>query len=189
MHQVTPDLAITVGRVTVGAQPAGAMLVAAADPELGPIIERGFVMVVDPGFFSMEWLTMKDGKLVPALCGTNMRAVSVILERTAELIWQAEASRPTLESLEKAVRTGAPTILVAGQNYDYQPMLTSAADDVCIPCSGSWSDRLPAGRFSNPEVPLCTGLTFRCSSRSLLEILVGLSVRTEHVATLLPPGH
>ena len=129
-EDVKENLEITVERVTVGAQPAGAMLAAAADPQLAPIIEQGFVMVVDPGFFSMDWLTLQDGQIVRSLSGTNMRAVSLVLERAAELIGRNAGGRVPRETLEHAVRSSAPTIFVAGQAFDFWPTLEAAAQEV-----------------------------------------------------------
>ena len=131
-HEVADGMCITVGDVLVGPQPGGSLVLASRRDDLRPIIEKGFVSIFDPGFFSTDWLTVDAGRIVESLCGTNMRAVSVILDRAAEIIRQAEGSRPTLESLEEAVRTDSPNILVGGKEYDYRPMLKTAARDVGI---------------------------------------------------------
>ncbi|NHA14629.1 ParM/StbA family protein [Thioalkalivibrio sp. XN279] len=131
-HEVAEGMRISVGEVKVVPQPGGSLILASRRRELSQFIETGFVSVIDPGFFSTDWLTLDGGRIVESLSGTNMRAVSVVLQRAAELIRQSEGSRPPLEMLEDAVRNEKPTILVAGHHFDYRPLLATAAQEVGV---------------------------------------------------------
>ncbi len=131
-HQITPKRTVNVNRVKVIAQPVGGLLDyidQQDEAETGfTIDDDARVLVVDPGFFSLDWVLVSNGQLQRQSSGTSVKASSVLLEQAARLIAEDHGGTPSTESLENAMRNGKQTILVMGQRVDIQPYITRASE-------------------------------------------------------------
>lgn len=88
-HQVTTQRAITVKEVRVVAQPAGAYLdcvMSQDDEETLEIFENGRAIVIDPGFYSVDWVVVQNGEIYHRSSGTSLKAMSRLLDVIIEVI-------------------------------------------------------------------------------------------------------
>lgn len=131
-HKISEKTEVEVKNVIVVPQPGGAYMDMsnAADPELQRLIDEGKTIVIDPGFYSVDWVALEEGEVRFDYSGTSLKAMSVLLERTAALIREEYAGDLNVEKLEKAIRTGKSEIPLYGQMVDYRPYLAQAMDEV-----------------------------------------------------------
>ena len=128
-HQVTPKRSVTVDKVKVIPQPIGGLLDYIAQEDAD--IEDARVLVVDPGFFSVDWVVVAHKDLHRQSSGTSFNATSVILEEASRLIAKDHGAAVNTETLENAVRDSKPTVLVLGQRVEIMPYIEQAAKTVC----------------------------------------------------------
>jgi plasmid segregation protein ParM len=127
-HQVTPKRAVSVEKVKVIPQPIGGLLDYIAQEDAD--IEDARVLVVDPGFFSVDWVVIAHKDLHRQSSGTSLNASSVILEEASRLIAKDHGAAVNTETLENALRAGKPTVLVLGQRVEITPYIEQAAKTV-----------------------------------------------------------
>lgn len=133
-HQITPKRIVNVKKVKVIPQPVGGLLDFMNQQEVHghendlPIDDDTRVLVVDPGFFSLDWVMVTNGQLNRQSSGTTLNASSVLLEQASKLIGLDHGSSPTTENLENAVRQGKTSILLMGQRIDIAPYITKASE-------------------------------------------------------------
>jgi plasmid segregation protein ParM len=127
-HQVTPKRAVKVEKVKVIPQPVGGLLdyISQGDAD----IEDARVLVIDPGFFSVDWVVIANKDLHRQSSGTSLNASSVVLEEASGLIAKDYGSAVNTETLENAIRAGKPTVLVLGQRVEIAPYIEQAAKTV-----------------------------------------------------------
>ena len=124
-HAVTPAHQVEVAEVQILPQPAGAYFdFAAAEPEA---VAQARVLVVDSGFFSVDWALFDEGAMRAANSGTSTAAMSLVLEGAAELIRRDHGSRIERDLLERALRTGTPSVPLFGRPVELAPALAEAA--------------------------------------------------------------
>lgn len=128
VHQVTPKRAITVEKVKVIPQPVGGLLDYIAHENAD--IEDARVLVVDPGFFSVDWIVIANKDLHRQSSGTSLNASSVVLEEASRLIAKDHGAAVITETLENAIREGKTTVLVLGQRVEIAPYVERASQTV-----------------------------------------------------------
>ena len=129
-HQVTPKKKIVVKDVKIVPQPLGGFvdyLNHLADPSE---IEDASVLVIDPGFFSVDWVLLVNGEFKRGSSGTSLDATSVILDEASALIGKDYGSGPGRSKMENAVRSGRNTVSVHGTRVDIGPYLAAASATV-----------------------------------------------------------
>lgn len=129
VHQVTPKRAITVDKVKVIPQPVGGLLDYAN--QIDTDLDEAAVLVVDPGFFSVDWIMVAGADLRRQSSGTSLNASSVVLEESAKLIAKDHGATVSIETLENAIRSGKSSVLVLGQRVEIAPYIEQAAKTVC----------------------------------------------------------
>lgn len=132
-HQVTPKRNIQVTDVLVVPQPVGTFMSALwyepTESPLAETIQRGRAIVIDPGFFSVDWVSF-DQASMQGSAGTDLRAMSRVLAEMAILIRADYGDAPTIEKLESAVRDGDADIIFKGSKIEIQEYFQKAADAV-----------------------------------------------------------
>ena len=124
-HTVTPARSVEVLDVRVLPQPAGAYLdFCATEPDA---VSQARVLVVDAGFFSVDWVMFDEGAMRAANSGTSTAAMSLVLEGAADLIRRDHGSRIARDLLERAVRTGTAAMPLFGRPVELAPYLAEAA--------------------------------------------------------------
>lgn len=127
-HQVTPKRTVSVEKVKVIPQPIGGLLDYIAQEDAD--IDDAQVLVIDPGFFSVDWVVVANKDLHRQSSGTSLNASSVVLEEASRLIAKDHGSAVDTETLENAIRSGKPAVLVHGQRVDIAPYIEQAARTV-----------------------------------------------------------
>jgi len=113
-HRIAPKKTVTVKKVTVLPQPGGAYYHAINtidDPEIMERIEFGRCIVIDPGFYSVDYVTFDEGAIRYGSAGTSLEAMSRILQRVADEIHKDYSTPPQIHNIEKAVRLGRGFII------------------------------------------------------------------------------
>lgn len=123
-HKITPMQEVTVKQVIVVPQPAGAYMDAVSntqDEEILEAIQHGRTVVIDPGFYSVDWVALVEGEIHYRSSGTSLKAMSRLLQVADESIMGDFGGSPGVESLERAIRTGKEPMVFAKrvplQNY------------------------------------------------------------------------
>lgn len=130
VHQVTPKRSITVHEVKVLPQPAGAYMDLVQSGGDLALIEEGRVVVIDPGFFSVDWVALEGGEIRYSSSGTSLQAMSVLLETIDKLIAEDHGAKVGMDRLEKAMRTADLNVLLFGEKVDIAPYLKTAMKKV-----------------------------------------------------------
>jgi len=156
-HQVTPNFQVTVNRVAVLSQPTGTYLDAVATrPDLLDLFENGRTVVLDPGFFSTDWLVIDRGRVNKASSGTSLNAMSVLIERVVASLKEATGAVIGHDRIEDALRLGQDQILVYGQWTSLKPHLDNAEQSVADAAMTELR-RAMRGDASAVDVVLITG--------------------------------
>ncbi len=127
---MTPKRVIQVESVKVLPQPAGAYMDRVRSGVDLSVIEEGRVVVIDPGFFSVDWVALDAGEIRYNSSGTSLQAMSVLLETIDKLISFDHGAKVGVDRLEKAMRKGDLTVLLFGNKVDISPYVASAVDKV-----------------------------------------------------------
>jgi len=129
-HQVTSKRRVLVKDVKIVPQPLGGFadyLNSLSNPDE---IEDASVLVVDPGFFSVDWVLLVNGEFKRASSGTSLDASSVILDKAAELIAKDFGGNPGRGKMENAIRAGRATVTVFGARVEIAQYLAAASSAV-----------------------------------------------------------
>jgi plasmid segregation protein ParM len=129
-HQVTPKKKILVKDVKIVPQPLGGFVDYLNHLKDPSDIEDASVLVIDPGFFSVDWVLLANGEFKRGSSGTSLDATSVILDEASALIGKDYGSGPGRSKMENAVRSGRDTVVVHGARVEIAPYLTKAAATV-----------------------------------------------------------
>ena len=129
-HQITPRRKITVNKIKVVPQPVGGFVDYVWSLPDAAEIENSRVLVVDPGFFSVDWVLISNGELRRQSCGTSLEASSVILDEAVRLIAEDFGGNVGRERLEHALRNGLAHVRLFGERVEVAPFLKKAADKV-----------------------------------------------------------
>lgn len=119
-HRVSPRRQVVVHAVRVVPQPVGAYIDAISGPwnteaEQERLSEET-CLVIDPGFFSLDWTLIRAGGRYAALAsGSSLFAVSKVIEEARRLIQQDYGASPTVAQLEQCLQENKPTVHVYRQ--------------------------------------------------------------------------
>lgn len=127
-HQVTPKRTIKVENVKVVPQPVGGFLDYA--DQSGEEFDDMHVLVVDPGFFSVDWVVIADNILERASSDTSLEASSVVLDEAAKLLGKDYGAKIAVEHIEGALRAGKETVTILGKKVEIRPYIEAAAGKV-----------------------------------------------------------
>jgi len=135
-HQITPRRKVVVHDVKIVPQPLGGFVDWMHGLDDPSQIEDSSVLVVDPGFFSVDWVLLVNGEFKRASSGTSLDATSVVLDEAAAMIAQDHGGNPGRSKLENAVRAERSTVSVFGERIEIAPYLADASAKVGhIACS------------------------------------------------------
>ncbi len=129
-HQITPRRKIAVNKVKVVPQPVGGFVDYVWSLPDAAEVEDSRVLVVDPGFFSVDWVLISNGELRRQSCGTSLEASSVILDEAVRLIADDFGGNVGRERLEHTLRNGLTQVRLFGERVEVAPYLKKAADKV-----------------------------------------------------------
>lgn len=133
VHQVSAKRSVEVSEVVVLPQPVGAYmhLLSVSDDDLIDTMEEGNVIVLDPGYFSVDWVAMQGRALRKGSSGTSHKAMSRILEVASTLLLSEHGKGAcTKEKIENAIRGGKRSVLVFGERIEIAPYMERAVSEV-----------------------------------------------------------
>jgi len=122
------DAAVTVERVFVLPQPVGAFFAASEESKLEGVQSRRF-LVVDPGYFSTDYVVVDSGSVRAKSSGSSVKATSRVLENAAAAI-NAAGGQVSRERLEEMIRNGETIGLINGEPKDVSGYVDAAAHKV-----------------------------------------------------------
>jgi len=125
-HRIARRLSVTVDRVHVVPQPIGGCLTYQVDTNID-MSERK-VLVVDQGYFSLDWVLVQHMQVQRSASGTSTDAMSVVLQDALMEMGQDYGVVIPPEKLEHCLRSEQATLLLRGQAVDYQPYLQKAVE-------------------------------------------------------------
>jgi plasmid segregation protein ParM len=117
-HQIANQTTIEVKKVVVVPQPAGAYMdisESVQEDEIEAVINQGRTVVIDPGFFSVDWVSIAAGEMRYNSSGTSLKAMSVLLDDAASRIKEEFGGQLSVEKLESAIVSGKNEILCMGR--------------------------------------------------------------------------
>ncbi len=134
VHPVSPDREVEVRHVEVIPQPGGTFIdrivrADSAQSDSAALME-GRVLVVDPGWYSMDWALFDHGAYRKRSSGSSLSATSSIAEEAARNLERDRGVRVAPESFEEALRAGSPNILAGGSRLDIAGPLETASLDI-----------------------------------------------------------
>lgn len=127
VHEVAQGAQVVVKRVDVLPQAYGAYIAAMSQQGVMELFGKGTVLVVDPGFFSVDWVTICRHNFQPEFSGSSTEATSKILEHIKEAVTAKTGYTTTIEQLEIALRNNDNEILLGSELYDFSNDLENAS--------------------------------------------------------------
>lgn len=128
IHEISPGKTVRVKEVNVVSQPIGGFLdfISRSNED----IEDASILVIDPGFFSVDWVVISNNEIHKHSSGTSLTASSVLLEEAARLISKDHGTEVSAEIIENAIRKNKTTILVIGQRVEIASYLNRAKNSI-----------------------------------------------------------
>lgn len=111
---INADAIVEVGHVMVVPQPLGTFFGLASEAEYASLAKEDSLrtLVVDPGFFSVDWVMMAGKSVLHEHSGTSKKATSMILERAAAELTEELEREVSRDQLDAAMRRGLTSISV-----------------------------------------------------------------------------
>lgn len=150
-HQVAPSVSVEVKEVVVVPQPAGILADIYSsfdDPEL---LNESHLLVLDPGFYSVDWVSYNKGNIVNDASGTALEAMSSMIAEINNQIGKEHAVCPGVEKIEMALQAGRSTVVVRGGRVEMGPYIERAKE---IVAAEALKDTLKAMRFQHEQQPI-----------------------------------
>jgi plasmid segregation protein ParM len=129
-HRVTPKREVEVATVRVVPQPIGGYLDLLWSRPGEGVLEEGRVLIIDPGFFSVDWVLVEAGDIRTSSSGTSLEAMSVLLDHASRLMADEHGGIAPVERLEEALRGRRDRVLLFGRQVALHPYLEKAAERV-----------------------------------------------------------
>ncbi|HZR37585.1 MAG TPA: ParM/StbA family protein [Nevskia sp.] len=116
-----------VNRVMIVPQPIGGFSeVVHQDPALA----EEAVLVIDPGFFSVDWVLVNKGQYLAELCSSSNHAVSMVVERVLKQLNEQGIALRQVEMIEEALRSNRKDIKLGGRTVDLDQLLSRVSAEV-----------------------------------------------------------
>lgn len=130
-HEISPGSRVEVSVVEVIPQPLGAYLDQLWQSEQDAIVlSEGRVLVVDPGFYSVDWIVIEGGALRKSGSGSSLDAMSVLIRESIVLIEKKLQGQVSPEAMEDALRRGRSEIFLFGEPVPIESYLQAASRTV-----------------------------------------------------------
>lgn len=106
VHEVAPGLAVRVGKVDVVPQPVGSYLDVAVSSGREDEFADAEILVIDPGFFSVDWVYLSGTDIRHEWSGSSTLATSRLLEEVSSSVFKEYDFRISPEKIERMIRAG-----------------------------------------------------------------------------------
>lgn len=158
-HQFAPGQRTVVQRVVVLPHPAGAyleMIQGQAERSLLEQVTQDRAVVIDVGFFSVDWLVMELGTIKYALSGSSLISMSVLLEQCNDRIIADHGIGPRVDSLERAYRCGRRNVLLSGKKIHIRRYIDQSSRAIAGAAMAELKKSMPEAGVAT-DVVLLTG--------------------------------
>ncbi|MFA7455722.1 MAG: ParM/StbA family protein, partial [Desulfobulbaceae bacterium] len=129
-HAIGRDRAVRIVDVSVIPQPVGAYLDTAVASGREQEFADAEVLILDPGFFSVDWVLMSGTDIQYEFSSSSTLATSRLLEEVEKLIYQEFECRVPVNKLERAIREGRKDVPIFSDRVELAPLLGRAAERV-----------------------------------------------------------
>lgn len=129
-HQVSPLLSIEVKKVVVVPQPAGILNDIYSSFDDPSFLDESNLLVLDPGFFSVDWVVYNMGNLDKEASGTALEAMSAMIVEINRLISIKYSAGPGTDKIEMAFQTGKDSIIFKGEPLKLAPYIEEAKKNI-----------------------------------------------------------
>lgn len=124
-------MVVTVRRAAVVAQPMGAFFDASrAEPGLAERFGQSRVLVIDPGYYSVDSVILNRGRIEDQHSGTSRNAMSVVVDQVQRQLKARHGVEIPLHRIEDALRRGQNTARLGSTNYDLREERERATAEV-----------------------------------------------------------
>lgn len=128
-HRIGPNHEVTVKDVNVLPQPVGACLATAGEiDDLKSMTKR--ILVLDPGFYSFDFVVIDGLAVRHKSSGSSMHASSTVLASAAAAMARDTATKISRETLEQMIQRGEVLATIPGRGIDVQSYLDVSARTV-----------------------------------------------------------
>lgn len=128
-HQISENRRVKVDRVLVLAQPMGTYASLFHDQDTAN--DGRTILIIDPGFYSVDWVLMQGGSVRGGTAQTNPQATGRILELAARQISENHGgAQLSVNRLEAAFRNGQGTMQLGIHTVQYRNYIDQAAASV-----------------------------------------------------------
>ena len=131
VHDVDADRSVRVEETLVFPQPVGSYLDVSIAAGRQEEFETAEILVIDPGFFSVDWVYLSNTKLKNEWSGSSELATSHLLEEVVGLVNREYDFRISVDKLERLIRKPNTTYLpIPKQKVLIADVLQTAASKV-----------------------------------------------------------
>ena len=126
-HTLGKERTVTVNEVKVVPQPIGAYLdfVSSEDAD----VDDARVLVIDVGYYSVDWVLVKENRLQGEGLGSSQLASAALLDKAVQAIAK-DYGKILPDTLEARWRQGKTQVRLYDKQVELLPYLTSAAKEV-----------------------------------------------------------
>lgn len=144
VHNVAGKRSIEVKEVHVVPQPMGAYWEVYSTIEDPQIFDDGFVVVLDPGYFSADFAVFQRGEIVLESSNASLKSMSVFIEHVNAAIANDHGEAPGTDKIEVALQRGKSEIILHGKRLNIESYIHSAS---ATATTAALEDLLKAIRF------------------------------------------
>lgn len=112
-HYPTPNgHAVEVREVKVVPQPFGGFCAAIMEnPDIAKLLQTGITLVVDPGYYSLDWTLINSGNIQREGSGGSQNSISKVLEEASTSILDRFGARVSAEKLEASFQSNSDVVI------------------------------------------------------------------------------
>lgn len=131
-HRVNAMTTVQVDEVVVVSQPAGCFMGMASLPDYRFLAKKGdlSLLVCDVGYFSTDWIVVREQSILDHSSKSSTMATSHILELTADAMSKEFSRLVSRDRLDMLLRNGEHSIDMGGTEVDFLSRLMSLGDKV-----------------------------------------------------------
>lgn len=127
VHQVAPKRQIEVLAVEVLAQPVGTLCDINSYHDDAEMFGEANLLVLDPGFFSVDWVMFRRGDIQRESSNTSLDAMSVVLDAINDEVAREHGGEgPGRDKIEIALQKDRKEVLMFGHRLPLQPYIDRA---------------------------------------------------------------
>lgn len=120
-HKIAQKRLVEVKDVRVVPQPMGAFWDVYSRMEDTSLLDSGYVVVLDPGFFSVDYAVFQRGQIVLESSNASLKSMSVFLDHVNAAIADDHGEGPGTDKIEIALQRGKTEVFLHGNLLPLTP--------------------------------------------------------------------